>query len=238
MRIADSICGYFFGQGCLGCNVGPLPADAWLCEECQEQLRLHGETPLWPSGSDVVCLYPMNPLTRRLVLAMKYGGAKGLAAYLVGQSSVARNGEGQQILSSLAKGANFVPVPVHPARLRERGYNQSVGIAHALAKACSGKVCCDILWRKKYRDSQTYLGKKERSDNVAGAFAAKPEKVSSGVPWVLVDDVYTTGATTGACAYAMRKVGLGPVRVCTLLYEKPVHAKNDWLADQSLDYFI
>ena len=96
----------------------------------------------------------------------------------------------------LAQPLYFVPVPLHRARYRERGYNQAELLAAALAVATGGKVC-RLLKRKTFVVSQTKLSKEEREMNVAGAFVAKfPRKMPTRGTVVVVDDVFTTGATT------------------------------------------
>lgn len=91
--------------------------------------------------------------------------------------------------------STVVPIPLHPARLRERGYNQVERIAHALAHVRRDvTIQNDLLLRSKNTPRQTHLRRKERLANVRGAFS-----VLSGVtvtaPLVLIDDIVTTGAT-------------------------------------------
>jgi ComF family protein len=178
----------------------------------------------------------MNSLTRSLVLAMKYKGMQKIASYLVAHSSVGRKGEALQILESWGKNMLFLPVPVHSARKRERGYNQSEQAALELSLACGGKLCTNILKRRIYKPSQTLLGSNERSLNVAGAFEAKKEEKLLQKSMVIVDDVYTTGATTSSCARALRRAGFENVKVCSLLYELPVSAVADRAADISVGW--
>ena len=93
----------------------------------------------------------------------------GLASYLVRRSSAVKRGMVGQELLMLAQPLYFVPVPLHHARYRERGYNQAELLAAALATATGGKVC-RWLKRKTFVVSQTKLSKDEREMNVAGAF--------------------------------------------------------------------
>jgi len=175
----------------------------------------------------------MTPLVRRLVLSMKYGGARQLASYLVANSSLGCQGEAWQVFQSWGRNLAFIPVPVHSARMRERGYNQCDRIAQSLADSCEGHVRTNILYRRRYRESQTLLGKENRELNVVGAFNAKSISIEGFSP-VVVDDVYTTGATTSACVRALEKSGIGKVKVCTLIYELPVAVTVDWLADSKM----
>jgi len=235
MNIKDSISFFFFGNVCIACN-SSQKSDPWLCSECKKELIACGEHPIWPGKEDVICLFPMNSLTRSLVLAMKYRGMQKIASYLVANSSVGCKGEALQILESWGKNMLFLPVPVHNARKRERGYNQSEQAAFELSLHCSGKLKTDILKRRIYKPSQTLLGSSARSLNVAGAFEAKKSPPEHQNSVVVVDDVYTTGATTSSCTRALKKAGFESIKVCTLLYELPASAAADMAADKKIGW--
>jgi ComF family protein len=96
----------------------------------------------------------------------------------------------------------LVPVPLAPARLRERGYNQSELIARALGQRWRIPVWPDLLSRQRNTETQTRLTPCDRLRNVAGAFdvSASMSARLRGAHLVLVDDVVTTAATLNACA--------------------------------------
>jgi ComF family protein len=155
----------------------------------------------------------------------------------VAHSSVGRKGEALQILEGWGKNMSFIPVPVHSARKRERGYNQCEQAALELSLQCGGKLHTNILKRRIYKPSQTLLGSNARSLNVAGAFEAKKAKNSDISPQiVIVDDVYTTGATTASCARALKRAGFENIKTCTLLYELPASARVDMAADKKVGW--
>ncbi len=239
MDLKESLSFFFFGNACLACGSSSQKLDPWLCPNCKEELIAYGEHPVWPSKEDAICLFQMNSLTRKLILAMKYKGMQKIASYLVAHSSVGRKGEALQILESWGKNMSFIPVPVHKARMRERGYNQSEQIAFELSLHCGGKLQKNILKRRIYKPSQTTLGNNARSLNVAGAFEAKNAERFKLVPQngiVVVDDVYTTGATTSSCARALKRAGFKNIKVCALLYEFPASAAADMAADKKLGW--
>jgi len=239
MNLKDSLSFFFFGNVCTGCGSSSQKLDPWLCSNCKDELIAYGEHPIWPGKEDAVCLFPMNSLTRSLILAMKYKGMPKIASYLVAHSSVGRKGEALQILESWGKNMPFIPVPVHSARMRERGYNQSEQAALELALHCNGKLQTNILKRRIYKPSQTLLGSNARSLNVAGAFEAKGAENMNLAPHsgiVIVDDVYTTGATTSSCARALKRAGFENIKVCALLYEFPASAAVDMAADKKLGW--
>jgi ComF family protein len=107
--------------------------------------------------------------------------------------------------------AVVVPVPLHRRRERKRGFNQSLVLARALAKAWHLEVMPRALRRTRFTQSQAKLGAAERWQNVEGAFAPS-RRLRLGSPTVfLVDDVLTTGATMNACAAALKSSGASKV---------------------------
>lgn len=110
----------------------------------------------------------------------------------------------------------IVPIPLHIKRLRERGFNQSLILARALGEKYGIEVDFSLLKRCKLTLTQTGLNKKEREKNISGAFvAAEPARIH-GRNLILVDDVYTTGATINECAKTLIKAGAEQVAVLTL----------------------
>ena len=113
----------------------------------------------------------------------------------------------------------LVPVPLHPRRLRERGYNQSGLIARELGRLTGIPVYEKNLERSLFTGQQTRTaGVEERKINVAGAFSCPPDA------WldrqvILVDDVATSGATLDACAAALKEAGAVSVWGLTLARE-------------------
>lgn len=109
-------------------------------------------------------------------------------------------------------GLVFMPVPLHPRRLRERGFNQSLLLARHVAKRLGGQV--DFLSLRRTRDTtpQTGLKGDERRRNVRRAFEVKDRKAVRRKKIVLVDDVATTGSTLNECARVLRRAG------CTEVY--------------------
>src|SRR5262249_37544030 len=106
----------------------------------------------------------------------------------------------------------LVPVPLHGARERERGFNQSVLLARALAERVEPPlpVALDALRRTRPAPPHVGWSRAERPGNVAGAFACAPDSVA-GQRVILVDDVATSGATLTACAEAVRRAGAARV---------------------------
>lgn len=114
-----------------------------------------------------------------------------------------------------------VPVPLHPKRLRERGFNQSLLLAREICGGLGLFLSKAGLERTRDTEKQTGLGADERKKNVAGAFRVRQPGSFKGMRVLLVDDVYTTGATIRECARALRKDG-AEVMALTLARAKRV----------------
>ncbi|WP_460457213.1 ComF family protein [Arenimonas alkanexedens] len=103
----------------------------------------------------------------------------------------------------------LVPVPLHPSRLRQRGYDQALELAKPVAAALNLPLHSHVLRRVRATQAQTLLGAAGRRRNVRRAFACTPGTLPAHV--VLLDDVMTTGATLGECARALRLAGVARV---------------------------
>jgi ComF family protein len=110
----------------------------------------------------------------------------------------------------------LVPVPLHPRRLRERGFNQSTLLAREIGRRV-GRPCGErALVRRKDTSPQAGLTAAARRRNVAGAFAVRRRGQVAGRVVTLVDDVFTTGATAYACARALEEAGAREVRLLSV----------------------
>jgi ComF family protein len=109
----------------------------------------------------------------------------------------------------------IIPVPLHPRRSRERGYNQSMLLAEQLTRAVGIPTLGDVLRRIKYTVSQTKLDGDRRRQNVAGAFVCSGTG-ARGKNVLLIDDVCTTGATLEASSLALKAGGAKTVWALTL----------------------
>ena len=112
--------------------------------------------------------------------------------------------------------AVIVPVPLHPKRLRWRGFNQSVLLARHIGRAYGLPMDPFLLRRVKETPPQTQLNEEERRRNVRGAFALAPGRTLEKKDVLLVDDVYTSGATVNECSRTLRRSGAEQVFVLTL----------------------
>jgi ComF family protein len=130
--------------------------------------------------------------------------AERLADLLLGEAEARRVLEEAEVL---------VPVPLHPRRRRERGFNQADLLAAAVGRRCRLPVAATALVRRKDTAPQAGLSAAGRRLNVAGAFGVRRRARIAGRVVVLVDDVLTTGATALACARALNDAGAREVRL-------------------------
>jgi ComF family protein len=109
-----------------------------------------------------------------------------------------------------------MPVPLHPARLRAREFNQSLLLADRIARRLGLPLSFEHLERIRETRSQTALDRKDRARNVRRAFAVREPDGLKDIRVLLVDDVLTTGATVNDCARALRRAGVASITVLTL----------------------
>src|SRR4051812_29748693 len=143
-------------------------------------------------------------IARAVALKLKYGGRPGVA------ETMARVIERHLDTSSAPI---LAPVPLHRWRIWRRGYNQAALIAGALARRSGLEARLDLLERVKATPVLRGMSPRQRRDAVRGAFRVSPKHKAAvkGRAVILVDDVYTSGATAGACARLLRRAGAARV---------------------------
>ena len=140
--------------------------------------------------------------SRALILSFKHGGrTEGLKSFAAQMRRAGRD--------ILDEADILIPVPLHPTRLIKRRYNQATLLAHALAKICDANFDPDILKRIKRTESQGKFKARQRFQNVKGAFAVREKALPriQGKHIVIIDDVFTTGATLESCATILKRAG-------------------------------
>lgn len=202
-----------FPPVCVGCQrVGKL-----LCEDCRAVIgppQIQTGLTLHPILA-VSALGYFEQALQQAVHALKYEQCTALAAPL-GQMMAS-----QIQLAGWPAGV-VIPVPLHAKRLQQRGYNQAALLAQAAAQALGWEFRQDLVMRVRETATQVGLGYHARQLNVQDAFEVISADAASTYPSViLVDDVYTTGATLRACASALRKSGIQAVRASVVAQARP-----------------
>ena len=189
------------GPRCPRCGC-PAQTDQATCRNCVEKAF---------EFSRMRALAPFNPPVQRLVHMLKYQG-RSLVGRILGEAL----GEALKREALAAEGPEIVPVPLHGSRRRERGYNQSAIIAHAVGGVLGLPVQEGVLQRTRPTKTQTALDLPGRMANVKGVFRVRRAGAILGRPVLLVDDVITTGATVNACTDALLGAGAADVSVAAI----------------------
>ena len=188
---------------CAKCSE-PFPGaitQTFSCANCEHR-KLHFDC--------AVAAYRSRGLVRKVLHQFKYGKQRHLrhpiAQWL-----------GESLGDPRLRGRHFdiiVPVPLHPARERERGFNQAALIAELLANSAA-VAARPVLERIRYTTTQTAYDRAERMENLHGAFRLRKNRDVRGLHVLLIDDVLTTGSTLSECARVLRAAGAVSVHAAT-----------------------
>ena len=189
---------------CKTCGM-PFPFDIAndaLCAACMDR------EPVFDASRSAV-IY--NEASRSMILAFKYGDRLHAVKTFVPWMMRA----GQALID---EADIIIPVPLHNRRLRERRFNQSALLAQEIARKSGKAYIPDLLQRTRHTIPQQGLNYKERGKNVHGAFEVNPDYLGTieGKTILLIDDVYTSGATLNECARVMKKAKAAAVNVLTI----------------------
>ena len=209
-----------FPRYCVGCG----REGSFICSACRKSLS-RITPPLCPQcgrhqASGILCPqcvsghgeidgirspFQFNGVMRQAIHQLKYQNLRALAKPLARLL-------GDYLNDNYLPADGLVPVPLHPRRIRERGYNQSALLAGELGKLINLPVAADCLTRREHRPPQAKTTTvEERRANVSGAFTCHGQWLRDKQV-LLIDDVATSGATLDACAAALKAQGAASVR--------------------------
>ena len=220
---------------CDRCLSGIRPIRGKVCAVCGERIfTLQSDAPAScgecgasaPPFVRAVAYGSYDGGLRDLIHLLKYGRVRPAARVLGRMLSEVIQRFGDEVVPAVV-----VPVPLHGAKQRQRGFNQAEEIARAALKCMnSGKVrlAAGVLKRARATESQTGLSDHQRRQNVRGAFAVAAPGQIEGESVLLVDDVLTTGATVSECARVLRRAGADRVFVATVA--RVLKAEAAWAA--------
>ncbi|WP_240616720.1 ComF family protein [Sphingorhabdus sp. YGSMI21] len=160
-----------------------------------------------PAHDGVRAVVRYDDLSSLIAMRLKYGTRLGLAKLIAEQL--------QKHVADHADNAILVPVPLHRSRLWRRGFNQSVLIGREIARSSGIALDHDVIIRSKVTPPLRGMSGQQRRKTVDRAFALRPEaqQILAGKSVLLVDDVYTSGSTSNACARLLKKAGANQVLV-------------------------
>lgn len=173
------------------------------CQECREH------EPLYAIAR---CVAPYEDSVRDVLHSFKFSGRRELA-YPLGElmASLVASLFPYRLLAAV------IPVPLHENRLQERGFNQALLLAGVVSKMLRIPLVPNALIRSRETHSQTSLSREQRQSNLKGAFVAGDDVLPlKGEAVLLVDDVYTTGATIQECCTVLLNAGVGEIYVAAL----------------------
>ncbi len=225
-----------YPPACVRCAIS-LPHGAYLCGPCQEETprieppfcekcsrhfdgAIPGDVPFvcgdcQESDFAFACAVSARrhaKLPQDLVVRFKYGHEYYLRRPLADWLAEAFRDDARLTAQPVDA---LVPVPLHPRRERERTFNQAAVLARLLARRVALPVW-PALRRVRYTEKQAALARSQRLENLRGAFAPARRWSVIGAHLLLVDDVFTTGATVNECARVLRRAGAASVRVLTV----------------------
>lgn len=223
--ITDAFKNIFFPKYCLGCKkVGTL-----LCDDCWSRVE-YIYAPICPvcRGQSVAglthagCRTPQG-LDGLISLAYYRGPIKNLVRQLKYQGATVTQELILQLIQTYLQHESFywppaiiTSVPLHVSSRNKRGFNQADTIAQALSTQTKLPFVPDVLQRHLQTPSQTKLSKEQRQTNVRGAFSLNSTESIKGASFILVDDVFTTGATLREATKILKRAGAKQVFAFTL----------------------
>jgi ComF family protein len=224
-QVATAIKDILFPKLCVGCqksgtllchNCWPKVSFAYepICPVCHGPSvagRTHaGCQTVW--GIDgLACLTLYSGPIRSLVRQLKYHGATVTQELITQLIQVYLQHESLYLSPAI-----IIPIPLHPQAQNQRGFNQALIIAQALANQLNYPLLSDTLKRTKNTISQTHLTKQQRQTNMQAVFALNTSENIKGASFIVVDDVFTTGATLREAAKVLKRAGAKQVFGFTL----------------------
>ena len=201
------------------CGICGKLGEGYLCKECEKSIKeYYIEQKVFVK--DIRSKYKMcktmhllkyEGLVRKLLIDYKFNDKSYLYKTFC---EIIKNDK--KTLDFIKSYDIIIPVPIHKKRMKTRGYNQSELIARELAKICGNKMYTDVLIKIKSNKAQSTLNKEERENNAKNVYKlCKLEKINNKKVLIL-DDIYTTGATVKECALELSKANVKEIGIFTV----------------------
>jgi ComF family protein len=216
----------FYPEVCLNCGEGLAEKEEFICTTCFYKLpktdyHNNPHNPLYRTfygraeikAAAAYCYYEKGGTVQNLVHEIKYKGRKEL-----GTSFGKWYGAELKNSPFFSELDVIIPVPLHPKKLRRRGYNQSGCFAEGLSNAMNVPVVSNALTRVKDTETQTNKSRFSRWENVKDVFTVENKEQLQNKHVLIVDDIITTGATMEACIHVLNAIPVASVSVASIGY--------------------
>jgi len=226
MSLADDFLSLFFPRICYACGNSLFKNEETICTYCLFRLpktnfHLENDNPVsrlfWGrvriEAAAAFCYYRKDGKVQNLIHQFKYKGRKEIGPFIGNLY-----GDHLKNTRSFKDIDLIIPVPLHPRKIRKRGYNQSELFGHGLSEAMAVKLDRKSLYRNHASATQTKKSRYKRWENVESIFSVQKDNQLGGAHILLVDDVVTTGSTLEACAQALLQIEGVRVSVVTMAY--------------------
>ncbi|MGB5894408.1 MAG: ComF family protein [Ignavibacteriaceae bacterium] len=222
MKSINAFSDFFIPRYCPSCKKKLKLEENCFCGECISSIeradssRLSSEYQRKFASTEIISgftslfVFEKDQALQQLIHSIKYNKRFLNAKYL---GKLIGENLGQEIINWNIN--ILVPVPLHPLRKVERGFNQSKYIAIGIGKELGINVKSNLLKRIRYTETQTNLTLEEREENILNAFQAKHKRMIERKTFLLVDDVITTGATIRECGKTLLENGAAKVFACS-----------------------
>ncbi|WP_313806649.1 ComF family protein [Flavobacterium sp.] len=226
MNALKNLLNLLFPNLCNGCKTLLLSNEKTICLRCRHELpytnhlqqpdnetfkKFYGKLPVEHASS--IVYFQKEGITQQLIHNLKYKGTEEVGHFF--GALYAENINQNHILKTVDY---IIPVPLHPKKLRERGYNQVTTFGKALAANSGKNYLENILFRTQYSKTQTQKNIIGRAEATKDIFDVKFSETDYGKHFLLIDDVITTGATLQDCGRALLKIPGAKISVLTIAY--------------------
>lgn len=208
----EFVLNFLFPPACSVC--GKLDKN-WLCPKCEKRVeRLEKSCVVQIENKKyekLLYLFQYESLVRKLILRYKFSSKAYLNHFFANR--IAQNEQNSRLLKEYDM---IIPVPMHKKKMQKRGYNQTELVANELEKSLGIPMRKDILSKVVNTTTQSKLGGKARQSNIQHAFFIKNDVEVENKKIILLDDIYTTGATSEECSRVLKEAGAREVLVLVL----------------------
>lgn len=191
------------------CGICDELGEGYLCKKCEEELKIY----LYQGNmlENKFHLYKYTGIIRKKLIQYKFNEKSYLADFFC--ECIIKDKKACEFLKDYDI---IIPVPIHKKRKKQRGYNQSELIARKIAKKLDLNIYSDVLIKTKNTKPQSLMGLGERRKNVKGVYFVENKEKIRNKNVLVLDDIYTTGATANECMQILKTSGAKKVGIITI----------------------